>query len=121
MAEATTFEGWVILELMGHRRLAGHLREQEIAGQGFLRLDVYTGTPTVAGAEPDEPVTTQFYAPQAVYCITPTTEETARRVADPETAAPVKRWELPARPTASQDEDEDPNLDPDEWPAELVR
>src|ERR1700738_48765 len=34
------FSEWVVLELMGHRKLAGLLTEQEIAGHGFLRLEV---------------------------------------------------------------------------------
>jgi hypothetical protein len=88
------FEGWAILELMGHRRLAGYLREQEIAGAAFLRLDV-PGPHGSDGSDGD-PSATQFYAPQAVYWITPTTEETARKVAVLGSVAPVKRWELPA-------------------------
>ncbi len=35
-----TFEGWCILELMGHRKLAGLVAQQEIAGAAFLRIDV---------------------------------------------------------------------------------
>lgn len=58
------FEGWVILELMGHRRLAGYLREETVAGAAFVRIDV----PGDKGA-----IATQFYSPSAVYCITPTT------------------------------------------------
>jgi hypothetical protein len=54
MSEA--FEGWAVLELMGHRRLAGHLSEQQIGGSSFLRIDV-----------PTEPPATQFYSPSAVY------------------------------------------------------
>jgi hypothetical protein len=38
-----SFSSWVILELLGHRRLAGKLTEQQIAGHGFLRLDVPSG------------------------------------------------------------------------------
>ncbi len=92
-----TFEGWVILELMGHRRLAGYLKEQELAGSGFLRLDI-----------PARPASTQFYAPGAVYCITPTTEEIARAFAAQCQPAPVQRWELPAlRPAESETDDED--------------
>jgi len=34
------FEGWCVLELMGHRRLAGYVSEQEIAGADMLRIDV---------------------------------------------------------------------------------
>jgi hypothetical protein len=78
----TSFGEWVILELMGHRRLAGWLTEQEIAGKGFLRLQT------------DE--ATQFYSPAAVYCITPTTEELARKVAATSRPAPVTRYELAA-------------------------
>lgn len=75
-----SFGEWVILELMGHRRLAGYLTEQEIAGKGFLRLQM------------DE--ATQFYSPAAVYCITPTSEELARKVAATSRPVPVTRFEL---------------------------
>ena len=98
--QADTFAGWVILELMGHRRLAGYLTEQEIAGEGFLRLDIPNGNPTDG-----PPKATQFYRPAAVYCITPTSEETARRVAKLSQPEPVRRWELPA-PDDDDDDDE---------------
>lgn len=84
------FAEWAIVELMGHRRLAGWLTEQEIAGKGFLRLDV----PAVDG----QPGASQLYSPNAVYCITPTTEDLARRVAAGSRPEPVQRWELPAAP-----------------------
>lgn len=90
MAETQeAFEGWVILELMGHRRLGGYVREQEIAGGAFLRIDV-------PGPNGGEVAATQFYAPGAVYCITPTTEAIARAVAFRSQPEPVQRWELPA-------------------------
>lgn len=79
------FEEWVILELLGHRRLAGKLTEQQIGGASFLRLDI-----------PSEPPATQIYSAGAVYCITPTTEELATQVAKLSKPAPVQRWELPA-------------------------
>lgn len=81
--------GWAILELMGHRRLAGYVSEQEIAGSSFLRLDI----PAAGG---DEPEATQYYSPAAVYCITPASEEFARAVARYSNPAPAARWELPA-------------------------
>lgn len=98
------FEGWVILELMGHRRLAGYLSEQTIGGTSFLRIDV-------PGAEGN--VATQLYSGSAVYCITPTTEAIARKVAKSSEPAPVTRWELredralPAAPVSSADDDDD--------------
>jgi hypothetical protein len=87
--ETPAFEGHVILELMGHRRLAGYLTEAQIGGATFLRLDIPAAGGTGA-------VATQFYAPAAVYCITPTDEATARAVASLAQVAPVSRWELPA-------------------------
>jgi hypothetical protein len=102
VSEGEVFEGWVILELMGHRRLAGYLREQEIAGEGFLRLDVPADAGTLL-----ERTATQFYRPGAVYCITPTTEETARAVAKIGQPDPVKRWELPAPTQVIDRDDED--------------
>lgn len=95
-ADAPAFAEWAIVELMGHRRLAGYLTEQQIGGAGFLRLDI-----------PGEPAATQFYAPGSVYCITPTDEATARKVAALGRPAPVQRWELPAAP-ADDVEPDDP-------------
>lgn len=81
MADETKDHGWCVIELMGHRRLTGRVSEEQIAGAAFLRLDV-----------PSDPPVTQFYSPSAVYCITPTTEDVARKaMARPE---PVSRWEL---------------------------
>ena len=92
MSAEPLFQGWAILELMGHRRLAGYLTEVQIAGQGFLRLDV---PPPLAGDDDAEDgAATQFYSPSSVYAITPTTEEICRAVrVRPE---PVHTWELPA-------------------------
>ncbi|MGH3439873.1 MAG: hypothetical protein ACRDRN_25940 [Sciscionella sp.] len=127
--EPTAFEGWVILELMGHRRLAGYLCERQIGGVNFLRLDVpgseicerCTGQCGLQEVDPDGRPThtedpcaecdgfgtkltaTQFYSASAVYCITPTTEETARKVAALAWVAPVHSWELPALPSADDD------------------
>lgn len=88
MATEGVFEGWAILELMGHRRLGGYVRSVELAGVGLFRIDV-----PAAGSED---MTTQFYAPSALYCLTPTTEELVREFARRNQPEPVHRWELPA-------------------------
>ena len=80
--KSKTFEEWCILELFGHRKLAGKVSEYTIGGAAFVRIDI----PGSA---------TQFYNPSAVYCITPTTEELARQFATLHTPEPVTRWELP--------------------------
>lgn len=90
-AEKEPFREWCILELMGHRRLAGLVTEQEVAGKGFLRLDVPGGPEQ---GEDFSWVATQFYSPDSVYCITPTTEANARRIAENSRPAPAARWEL---------------------------
>jgi hypothetical protein len=92
MTEDQIFAEWVILELMGHRRLAGFLTEQEIAGKGFLRLEI-----------PGQPGATQLYNPTSVYCITPTSEAIARAVAATSQPAPVQRWELPTAATRDEE------------------
>ena len=97
MAEDHTFAEWAIVELMGHRRLAGWLTEQEIAGKGFLRLDI-PGEPTNT-----IPAATQLYNPASVYAITPTTEAMARAVAARNRPEPVQRWELPPAITPAEE------------------
>ncbi len=90
--ETQGFAEWAVLELMGHRRLAGRMTEQEIAGVKFLRLDI----PESEGNS----ATTQFYSPAAVYAITPTTEAVARAAAAATRLEPVARWEMRALPPA---------------------
>jgi len=80
------FREWAILELMGHRKLAGLVTEQEIGGSKLIRIDV-------PGA--DGNVATQFYGSAAVYCMTPVAEELARKVARSYQPEPVTRWDLP--------------------------
>lgn len=82
------FEAWVVIELLGHRRHAGRVSEQQIAGATFLRVDI----PLNNGQD-----LTQFYGPGSVYCITPVTEEVARSVARNNQPQPIHQWELPSR------------------------
>lgn len=93
------------MELMGHRRLAGKISEQMIASVQFVRIDVPMG---------GEQVTTQFYGPTSVYCLTPTTEEIARAVADRNRPEPVYRWELPVTTQRTAVETTGPVLGPAE-------
>lgn len=93
----TTFEGWAVLELMGHRRLGGYVTEVELAGKGMLRIDV-------PGARASA---TQFYSPAALYCLTPTTEEVARALAARAQPEPVHRWELPVAAGSVDEHDDD--------------
>lgn len=96
-APTPAFEGWVILELMGHRRLAGYLREVEIGGGKMLRIDVPRHEADKAPLfDPNVPDTsvTQFYSLSAVYCITPVTAVVARAVAERNQPVPVTPFEM---------------------------
>lgn len=98
------FATWCIVELLGHRRAAGHLQEVQIAGAGFLRLDI----PATDG----HPAQTQFIAPGSVYALHPTTQDLATAAAARFRPIPVHAWELaPALPAGG-----DTKPDDDAWP-----
>jgi ABC-type Zn uptake system ZnuABC Zn-binding protein ZnuA len=99
--ETRPYEGWAIVELMGHRRLAGLVSQAEQYGVAMLRLDV----PATEGAQ----AATQFYGGSSIYCITPVSEDLARRVAERTAPAPVHTWELPpsAHPRSYEETVED--------------
>ena len=101
--DSKTDLGWCILELLGHRRLGGYVTEATIAGAAFLRIDV-----------PGDPPATQFYSASAVYAITPTTEEMARKVAGLARPSPVQRWELAAPEALPAPSDDFDYLDDDD-------
>jgi hypothetical protein len=103
--ETRPYEGWAIVELMGHRRLAGRVSQAEQYGVAMLRLDV--------PATDDAQAATQFYGGSSIYCVTPVSEEVARRVAECNSPAPVHTWELP-RPSQSTGEVFDAETIPDD-------
>lgn len=93
MEHPESFRQWVLLELMGHRRVAGFLSEQEIAGQAFLRLDIPASDDS---DDLKEGTGTQYYSPNAVYSITPVDKTTAYLCAQQWVELPVQSWELKA-------------------------
>lgn len=106
MSQAEKFEGWGVVEMLGHRRLVGHVGEQMIAGSSLIRVDV--------PETPGKPGYTKLIGLASIYCITPTSEEVARLA-----AAELERWndplpvELPAQiaageaPRATSDDSDD--------------
>jgi hypothetical protein len=65
---------WGIVELMGHKVVAGRIAKSEMLGSPKLRVDV--------PATSVYPEYTQFYGDAAVYCVTFVSEEVARRTAE---------------------------------------
>ena len=90
MQATAAYEGWAILELMGHRQRAGQVKEVEVAGGKLLRIDIPTA---------DAGDVTEFYGCSAIYALRPCTEEIARQVArsfaDPRPVRPVDYRERP--------------------------
>lgn len=90
MAEATDVKTWAILEVMGHKRYAGEVSEQVIAGAGFVRIDV----PKVTARGTDFPAFSKVFGTSSIYCLTPTDEATARAAAAAFTERPVDLWTI---------------------------
>lgn len=82
------YEGWAIVELMGHRRLGGRVSQAEQYGVAMLRVDV--------PGDDGEIVATRFCGGSSIYALTPCSEQAARAVAKSNRVEPVTRWELPA-------------------------
>ncbi|MDD5094069.1 MAG: acetyltransferase [Dehalococcoidia bacterium] len=80
------FEHWAILELMGHIRLGGKVTEEQRFGGTMGRIDIPDGNGGLI---------TQYFGANAVFRLTPTTEDIARMVADRSMAAPIHSWEFP--------------------------
>lgn len=81
-----SFEGFAIVELLGHVRLAGRVTPAPMFGTELLRIDI----PDREGAG----YTTQFISGSSLYRITPCGEEVARAVARENDVIPVSPWEL---------------------------
>lgn len=67
---------WAIVEVMGHRRHAGYVRDVERFGAKLLRIDIYQG-------DAKEPRETVFYSGSALFSLRATDEATARRISAP--------------------------------------
>lgn len=78
-------ERWAVLELLGHRRLAGRVSEVEMFGVKMGRIDVPQG----------ERMVSQFFGGASVYSMTFVSEEAARCVAKGLEVRPVEPWEMP--------------------------
>ena len=108
-SSAEPFEGWAILEIMGHRQVAGLVREVNVFGAQMARVDIPDvpaveerwshpeGTPgryLVRDTQPAIPGFTQFYGGGSVFCMTPVTEAVARAAAARFRQAPPKALDI---------------------------
>ncbi len=74
-------QAWGIVELMGHKVVAGLVSKSEMLGKPMLRVDV----PATSAF----PEFTQFYGEAAIYCVTFVSEQVARLTAEQTKLHPV--------------------------------
>lgn len=100
--DSPKFESWGILEVMGHSRFAGFITSQSIGGVNMIRVDV----PEVpAGQHSDaRPAFTKMFTQQAIFALTPTTEQTARAAAASFLARAMSLFEMPMHRLPATDE-----------------
>ena len=72
---------YAIVELMGHKVVAGLVTKSEMLGKPMLRVDV--------PATSIYPEFTQFYGETAIYCVTFVSEEVAKLTAESNKVNPV--------------------------------
>ena len=72
---------WGIVELMGHKVVAGKVSKSEMLGAALMRVDV--------PATSTYPEFTQFYGTDAIYCVTFVSEQVARLTAEQTKVNPV--------------------------------
>ena len=94
-----SFENFCIVELFGHKKIAGKVTEQVIAGQGFIRVDV----PQTKRTSPF----TRMFGSGAIYSITPVSEEIAIAAAEQIFVEPVSVYIAPSRQLQDPDDDDD--------------
>jgi hypothetical protein len=81
------FEGWCLVEVMGHSRYAGFVTEQAIGGCNFVRVDV----PAFEGS----PAFTKLLGQSSIFAITPVTEQIAKGMAQKFHNTPINVYDLP--------------------------
>lgn len=102
-----SYEGYAIVELLGHRRLGGHVMAVTFCGVPMLLVNVPGDGDTV--------VATQLVNPQALYCLTPCSEAAARAVAAANRPEPVHRYEMPTLPLSHGGGRDDMGFEHDEY------
>ena len=113
------FEGWAVVEMMGHQREIGYVTTEYFGGAALFRVDSpeiperewelqrpeYRATESGYSELPIGtkvklaaiPAKSRLVAPGALYALTPCTEETARRAIDETKTRPLIVLHLPER------------------------
>lgn len=106
MPDQTSYSGPAVIEIMGHRRIAGLVSEVTQFGVVMCRIDVPKASP--AFGEAPEIVDTQFYPGSALFSVHPCSFIDMMR--DIEMSRPVRMDSIPDR-QPRWDDGYDPNED----------
>lgn len=79
----------MFVELLGHKRIAGFVTEEEKWGQVLMRIDIPTDI-----KDGKIQFTTQFYGTHALYCATPINETDAIQLAKQFRPNPFDKYDL---------------------------
>jgi hypothetical protein len=82
------FDQWALVELYGHNRIVGKVKEASIGGCSFVRVDV----PEIG----DKKGFTRYFGNNAIYSISPLDKEIAMQLLSSCQPEPVKPYELVA-------------------------
>jgi hypothetical protein len=92
---------WMLVELLGHNRVAGFVTEEQRFGQVLLRIDI----PTEINFETKKMgYTTQLYGTHALYCATPINESDAIQLARSLRPKPFDKFDLHRESNRNLDE-----------------
>lgn len=86
---------WACVEIFGHRKHYGRIKEVERFGTKMLRVDVPTATASPLLLGEAETFATFMYGGSAIFSLTPMTEESARKWAENEQRRQPPRWLVP--------------------------
>jgi hypothetical protein len=85
------FEGYAFVHLMGHKTVVGYVHEETLFGTALIAVDV--------PAHGEQAARTDYYGPQSLYHLEPTTEEQVQAF-----YAPRPRLALPAARRVTEEE-----------------
>src|SRR5260221_1398780 len=96
MPDEQKFETWGLLELFGHQRIAGRLSEETIGGCHYIRIDVPENIKSPETAfDNATPAYARYFTQGAIYSMTPTSEQVARKMEASLRTVPVQAYDLP--------------------------
>lgn len=95
------FEGWAVLELLGHRRHVGYVQEVTMFGGSMLSIGVLS----YDREKKEFSRRKQYYSASALYALTPISEEEAHASVKPQS------WELEGAHLLGEGDTESPDDD----------